>query len=193
MRSSSAEDPDFAGEATPVTAPRAAGARLSAAVYDELRSLASAHLRRERAGGTLDTTAVVHEAWLRVQDQRTLDPGNREQFLGLAAQAIRRILVDHARRRRARKRGGDRVRVAMGDGAAAGAAPGTDVLALDEALDRLRSLHERQARVVELRFFGGLDVPETARVLGISARSVEGDWAVARAWLRRELSRGCAG
>jgi RNA polymerase sigma factor (TIGR02999 family) len=141
-----------------------AAERLLPLVYDDLRRRAARQLRRERPGHSLRPTALVHEAWLRLREQRGFEPGNRERFLGLAAQAIRRILVDHARSRRAQKRGGGRPRVELADDLAAGAARDEEVLALDEALDRLRARHERQARVVELRHFGGLDVTETARV-----------------------------
>jgi RNA polymerase sigma factor (TIGR02999 family) len=167
-------------------------------VYDELRALADAYMRRERAGHTLQPTALVHEAFLRLL---RLPPGsvqNRIHFFALAAQAMRRILADHARRHRAAKRGGSAVRVPLelveGTPAIAGYAPGTqtEVAAddLDTALEDLAKLDARQARVVELRFFGGLSIEETAEVLAVSPATVKRDWLVARAWLHRELRGG---
>jgi len=169
-------------------------------VYDELRALADAYMRRERAGHTLQPTALVHEAFLRLL---RLPPGsvqNRVHFFALAAQAMRRILADHARRHRAAKRGGSAVPVPLElvegepDAAAlARSAPaGPEVAAddLDAALENLAKLDPRQARVVELRFFGGLSIEETAEVLGVSPATVKRDWLVARAWLHRELRGG---
>jgi RNA polymerase sigma factor (TIGR02999 family) len=165
-------------------------------VYDELRALADAYMRRERAGHTLQPTALVHEAFLRLL---RLPPGsvqNRVHFFALAAQAMRRILADHARRHRAAKRGGNAVRVplVLVEGGAPAAAAGDDVAAddLDAALEDLAKLDERQARVVELRFFGGLSIEETAEVLAVSPATVKRDWLVARAWLHRELRGGTA-
>ena len=167
-------------------------------VYDELRALADAYMRRERAGHTLQPTALVHEAFLRLL---RLPPGsvqNRVHFFALAAQAMRRILADHARRHRAAKRGGSAVRVPLElvEGAPAlGAAAPSEVAAddLDAALEDLAKLDARQARVVELRFFGGLSIEETAEVLAVSSATVKRDWLVARAWLHRELRGGGAG
>jgi len=163
-------------------------------VYDELRALADAYMRRERAGHTLQPTALVHEAFLRLL---RLPPGsvqNRIHFFALAAQAMRRILADHARRHRAAKRGGGAVRVPLElvEGGAPAAPAGDDVAAddLDAALEDLAKLDERQARVVELRFFGGLSIEETAEVLAVSTATVKRDWLVARAWLHRELRGG---
>jgi len=163
-------------------------------VYDELRALADAYMRRERAGHTLQPTALVHEAFLRLL---RLPPGsvqNRVHFFALAAQAMRRILADHARRHRAAKRGGGAVRVPLElvEGGAPAAPAGDDVAAddLDAALEDLAKLDERQARVVELRFFGGLSIEETAEVLAVSTATVKRDWLVARAWLHRELRGG---
>lgn len=159
-------------------------------VYEEMRRLAGAYLRDEAAGHTLQPTALAHEAYLRLLDQRHVSWQNRAHFMGIAAQAMRRILIDHARRRGAQKRGGDAVHVALEDSdAAAGVAEPLGVAAedLNDALDRLAALDERQARVVELRFFTGLSVEETAEVLGISAATVKRDWTLARAWLHREL------
>jgi RNA polymerase sigma factor (TIGR02999 family) len=162
-------------------------------VYDELRRIAARRLRHERRA-SLQTTDLVHEAWLRLEGQRGLDRANRDQFAALAAQAIRRILVDHARARQAAKREGPGARVSLHDSldAPAAAREPLDLLALDEALERFAALHARAARVVELRFFGGLSEPETARALESSERTVAGDWAFARAWLARALSGGTA-
>jgi len=157
------------------------------AVYDELRRIAAAELRRERPGHTLQPTALAHEAFLRLVNQRDVTWQNRAHFLGVAAQAMRRILADHARRRRAEKRGGDAVRVSMDESdLPAVSAP---VLAdeLDTALEDLARLEPRHARIVELRFFGGLTIEETALVVGVSPATVKRDWMLARAWLHREL------
>ncbi len=161
--------------------------RLLPVVYDELHRLASSYLRRERSGHTLQSTALVNEAWMKLADQ-SAPWQNRAHFLGVAAQAMRRILVDHARRRAAGKRGGAEERVTLADVAAPG---GTDfdLVALDEALERLAALDERQARMVTMRFFAGLTVEETAEVLGVSEKTVKRDWAAAKAWLHRELTR----
>jgi RNA polymerase sigma factor (TIGR02999 family) len=167
-------------------------------VYAELRRLAHRQLRREAGGHTLNTTALVHEAYLRLADQREARWRDRAHFLALAATAMRRILVDHARRHRAAKRGGgaravrlDEADALAGDAfaAAALAAEGRDELlvALDEALARLAALDARQARVVECRFFGGLTEQETAAALDIGLRTAKRDWAKARGWLYREL------
>jgi RNA polymerase sigma-70 factor (ECF subfamily) len=163
---------------------------LMEAVYGELRALASAHLARERAGHTLQTTALAHEAWLRLVGREALGAGDRDRYLALAAQAIRRILIDHARRKRAAKRDARRVELDLETAPAIGGEPGPDLLALDEALRRLEELHERQARLVELRFFAGLSMDEAARALGVSPRTAALDWSMARAWLHAELSRG---
>lgn len=159
-------------------------------VYDELRRLAAAYLRRERVGHTLQPTALVNEAWLKVAAALDKD-GERAhalRFRGLAASAMRQILVDHARGRKARKRGGSRLRVTLGDGMLVGADSPIDLLALDEALTELAALNERKARVVEMRFFGGLTNAEAAEMLDIAPKTAEADWYMARAWLRRALS-----
>lgn len=159
-------------------------------VYEEMRRLAGAYLREESAGHTLQPTALAHEAYLRLLDQRHVSWQNRAHFMGLAAQAMRRILIDHARRRGAQKRGGDAVHVTLedSDAIAEGAEPlGVAADDLNDALDRLAALDERQARVVELRFFTGLSVEETAEVLGVSPATVKRDWTLARAWLHRDL------
>src|SRR6266851_4501544 len=161
-------------------------------VYDELRRQAARYLRHERAGHTLQTTALIHEAYLRLIDQKNVHWQNRAQFFGIAAQLMRRILVDHARTRKRAKRGGSDIRVPFEDAVAIASAPELDVVALDEALKRLAEIDEQQSRIVELRFFSGLTVEETAEVLGISTATVKRDWSVARAWLQREI-RGQAG
>ncbi|BCS34534.1 DNA-directed RNA polymerase sigma-70 factor [Luteitalea sp. TBR-22] len=162
---------------------------LAADVYEDLRRLARARLSRERAGHTLQATALVHEAWIRLADHRRVAWQNRSHFLAIAAQCMRRLLVDHARARGRDKRGGDWERVTLEDvgGHPDGLDP-ADVMALDEALEQLGRLDPRQAQVVELRFFGGLSVPEVAEVLGLSRRTIEDDWTHARAWLRRALA-----
>ena len=158
-------------------------------VYSELRRQAQRALRREGAGHTLQPTALVHEAWLRLDGQHDARWESRTQFLAVAAQAMRRVLVDHARTRRALKRGGGGAQVTLGDADSAVAAPdrAVDVLALDEALARLATLDPRKARLVELRYFAGLSIPEAAAALGVSQATVGREWSVARMWLRREL------
>jgi len=163
--------------------------KLMPVVYDELRRLASNYLRRERAGHTLQPTALVNEAYLRLVDQRQARWQNRAQFFGVAAQLMRRILVDHARVRQAQKRGGsDQQQLSLSHADQVAQKPDVDLLALHEALNQLAEIDEQQARIVELRFFGGLTIEETAEVIGISHATVERDWTMARAWLRRELS-----
>ena len=162
-------------------------------VYDELRRLASHHLRRERADHTLQTTALVHEAYERLADRSRVGWQGRAHFLAAAAQAMRRILIDHARERGAVKRGGGRQRVTLdglGDDPAGGALDLEDLIALDRALRKLRALHEREARVLECRYFAGMTTREIATLLGVSERTVRGDWSHARAWLKRELFEG---
>ena len=168
-----------------------AAGRLLELVYEQLRALAASYLRGERAGHTLQPTALVHEAFLRLQAGSPVRYQNHTHFFAVAARAMRQVLVDHARRRAAAKRGGDPERVTLDDGLQLGGDAESrviDVLALDEALERLGKLDERQARVVELRFFGGLTIDEAARVLEVSTDTVEDDWAMARAWLKRTLS-----
>jgi len=157
-------------------------------VYDDLKRLAGAQLRREKTGHTLQSTALVHEAYLRLVDQRQATWQNRVQFFSIASQIIRRILVDHARRRGAEKRGGDAVRVTIDESIAAEQSE-FDLLALEDALEKLATMDERQSRIVELRFFGGLSIEETGEVLGLSEATVKRDWSMARAWLFRELGR----
>lgn len=158
-----------------------------AAAYNELRRLASSYLRRERGDHTLQTTALVHEAYLRLCHQRQVRWDNREQFLGVAAQLMRRILVDYSRARHAAKRGGDVTRVALHEGVEGACGRAADVVALDAALDKLAELDPPAARLVELRFFAGLTVEEAASVLGVSPATVKRNWSVAKAWLAREL------
>jgi len=160
-------------------------------VYDEMRALADAQLRRERADHTLQATALVHEAYLRLIKQEDVNWQNRAHFYRVAAQAIRHILVDHARHHRSLKRGGDRRRVCLDDNLALLEEPDIDLLALDEAMTRLASVHERAAQVVELRFYAGLPREDVANYLGVSVRTVADDWRFARAWLRRELAEEC--
>ena len=161
--------------------------RLVPVVYAELRELASAYLRRERPDHTLQTTALVHEAYLRLTDQRLTNWHNQSHFLGVAAQAMRRILVDHAKGRQRIKRDGGRP-VTLEEGTAINTGPPEEVLAVDEALKRLATLDPRQARVVELRYFAGLTIEETAAALDWAPASVMRVWTSARAWLLRELS-----
>ncbi|GJG89540.1 DNA-directed RNA polymerase sigma-70 factor [Gemmatimonadetes bacterium T265] len=159
---------------------------LYARVYDELRRLAR-HVRAGRAGATLSTTALVHEAYDKLRPARVGAWEGRAHFFGVAARAMRDVLVDAARRRAAAKRGGGAVLVTLGDAAAASALRTDDLLALDEALERLGALDARQLRVVEYRYFAGLTATETADALGISLSTVEREWRGARAWLAREL------
>ena len=157
-------------------------------VHDELRRIAGAQMQRERQDHTLEPTALVHEAFVRLADQQGLEWQDRAHFLGVAAQAMRRVLVDHARAKRADKRGGDRARVTLQEDLVSGGEDkDVDLLDLHEKLEAFRELHERRARVVELRFFGGLTFEESGHVLGVSAKTVEADWYFARAWLRREM------
>ena len=160
-------------------------------VYDELRRLAELHFRRERVGHTLQPTAVVHEAYFRLVDQTRVTWKNRGHFFAVASQAMRRILVDHARARAADKRGGGEKRVTLqAVEAAAEPVQELDLLALDEALTRLKALDGGQAQIVELRFFGGLSIEETAEALETSASSVKREFRSAKAWLYRELGLG---
>ncbi len=167
---------------------QAALEKLMPLVYSELRRLASNYLRRERAEHTLQPTALVNEAYLKLVDQRNARWQNRAHFFGIAAQLMRRILVDHARQRQAVKRGGvDQQRLSITSAEAVVKQPEIDILALNEALDELAEMDPQQSRIVELKFFGGLSIEETAEVLGISHATVERDWKLARAWLRRQL------
>jgi len=169
----------------------AALAALLPLVYQELRVLALSHLRQERAGHTLQKTALVHEAFLRLVDQRDVDWQCRAQFFGIASQSMRRILVEHARRRAAKKRGDRAEHVNLDAIVSAGlepvAADEVDFEAIDTALRKLETLDASQGKLVELRFFGGLSIEETAEVIGVSSATVKREWASARAWLQREL------
>ena len=171
---------------------RDAAARLVPLVYEELRAIAQGHLKRERPGHSLQPTALVNEVWLHFMKGADLDLSNRSHFLAVAANAMRRLLIDHARARGAAKRGGgwERVSLSVQAGRSQGKGDDVDVVALHEALNRLEQLGERLARVVELRFFGGLTVQEVAEVLGVAPVTVEKDWTKAKAWLRRELRGG---
>ena len=159
-------------------------------VYSELRRMAARFLRRERTEHTLQPTALVHEAFLKLIDQRDVDWQSRAHFFGVSAQLMRRILVDHARERAARKRGGGLHHVALEDAFAISASNQIDVIAVDDALHRLASIDPDQVRLVELRFFAGLTIDEAAVALGWSSGSVKREWTVAKAWLQRELSEG---
>jgi len=158
-------------------------------VYDELRGLAQLYLSREKPGHTLSSTALVHEAYLRLVKQKDVTWQNRAHFFAVAARMMRRILVDHARKHGYAKRGGGAMTLSL-DETIAPAAPERelDLVALDDALEALAKLDERQSRMVELRFFGGLSIEETSEVLGVSAPTVKREWASARAWLFREIS-----
>jgi RNA polymerase sigma factor (TIGR02999 family) len=159
-------------------------------VYDELRRLAASYLRRERPGQTLHATALVHEAYVRLIGEKAHHWQNRAHFVAIAALSMRQILVERARRRKAAKRGGDPERITLDErvlAADSGDADEIDLVALDLALNRLAAVNERQAKIVELRYFGGLSVEESADALGISPATVKRDWTLARAWLKREL------
>jgi RNA polymerase sigma factor (TIGR02999 family) len=164
--------------------------KLMPIVYDELRRQAARYLRRELPGHTLQTTALIHEAYVRLVDQRNVQWQNRAHFFGIAAQMMRRILVDHARTKKRAKRGGSHIKVSLDDANIAVRSQDLDVVAVDEALSRLAKIDEQQSRVVELRFFSGLTVEETAEVIHISPATVKRDWSMAKAWLHRELSGG---
>jgi RNA polymerase sigma factor (TIGR02999 family) len=163
--------------------------RLVPLVYEELRRQAARYLRRERAGHTLQTTALIHEAYLRLIDQKNVQWQNRAQFFGIAAQLMRWILVDHARTRRRAKRGGSNLRVSLTDAMAVEQSGEIDVVALNEALERLEKIDPQQSKIVELRFFSGLTVEETAEVLNVSAATVKREWRMAKAWLHRAISQ----
>ena len=161
-------------------------------VYKELRDIARHHLQRERPGHTLQSAALVHEAYLRLIDQRPFDTENRAHFLAVASRLMRQILVDYARTHGAAKRGADRM-VELDTSVVLPQVRSTDLVALDDALNALAKLDEQQGRIVELRFFGGLATDEIAEVLGISASTVKRDWNVAKAWLTRQMKKGGRG
>jgi RNA polymerase sigma factor (TIGR02999 family) len=169
---------------------RAAFEELAPAVYHELHKIAQSYLRRERAGHTLQPTALVNEAYLKLVNQQGVDWQSRTHFFGIAAQAMRRILVDYARGHLREKRGGGVQAIPLDDAIDVTGGRAAELVALDDALDALARLDPQQGRVVELRFFAGLSIEETAAVLGVSRATVDRAWAVARAWLARELTRG---
>jgi len=156
-------------------------------VYEELRRMAHQHMRKERPGHTLQTSALVHEAFVKLVDQTDVQWQNRAHFFGIAAQMMRRILVDHARSRQYAKRGGDVRRVSLDEVAIVSDERAADVVALDDALTSLAAVDQRKSQIVELRFFGGLSIDETATVLAVSPGTVMRDWTLAKAWLRREM------
>ena len=156
-------------------------------VYDELRRIAANRLRHERPGHTLQPTALVNEAYLRLIEQERADWKNRAQFFGIAAEMMRRILINHAVAKQAAKRGGDAIKVSLSAAENRAAEDDINLLALDEALKRLAAFDERKSRIVELKFFAGLSIEEIAEVLEISHATVEREWAMARAWLNREI------
>lgn len=162
--------------------------RLMPLVYGELRKLAGNYMRRQSPGHTLQTTALVNEAYLRLVGSDQVNWQSRTHFFAVSAQLMRRILVDSARRKNSRKRGGDNLRVTLDESADVPLEKELDMLALDDALDRLAALNPRHSRIVELRYFGGLTEEQTAEVLQVSTRTVRRDWVLARAWLFRELS-----
>jgi RNA polymerase sigma factor (TIGR02999 family) len=169
---------------------QAALEQLTPLVYSELHRLAHRYLGRERKGHTLQTTALVHEAYLRLIDQKEVRWQNRAHFFAIAAQMMRRILVDYARSRNVAKRGGGTQQVSLDEAMEVSDERAADVIALDEALKSLSDLDQRKSRIIELRFFGGLSIEETAEVLGVSPGTVMRDWTFAKAWLQREINRG---
>ena len=184
---------DVPGEITELLARWRSGDRraldsLMPVVYDELRRLARHYLRQEGAAHTLQSTALVHEAYVRLAGQRTPDWQGRTHFFGVAARLMRQILVDHARARRADKRGGDALTLSLDERLVGAAHQNLDLIALDQALDALAALSPQQSRIVELRFFGGLSIEDTSEVLGVSPATVKRGWTAARAWLFREMS-----
>ena len=161
-------------------------------IYRELREIARYHLQRERPGHTLQSAALVHEAYLRLADQKPFEAGNRAHFLAVASRLMRQILVDYARSHAAAKRGAD-LRVELDAALVLSPEKSADVIAVDEALHQLTRLDEQQSRIVEMRFFGGLSIEEIGEVLGISRSTVKREWNVAKAWLSRQLKRGSHG
>jgi RNA polymerase sigma factor (TIGR02999 family) len=169
---------------------RGAIQKLVPLVYDELHRLAQRYMSDERPGHTLQTTALVNEAFLRLVDSAHASWESRTHFYGVCAQVMRRILVDWARSRQALKRGGDMRVLDLDEALAAAKEPGTDLVAVDDALNSLAAVDARKSQVVEMRFFGGLSVKETAAVLKVSPETVQRDWKLAKSWLRREMNRG---
>ncbi len=166
---------------------RASADVLLSLVYDELRKIAGNYLRKERSGHTLQPTALVHEAYMKLIDISDINWQDRAHFFAVSANVMRHILVDHARAKLAEKRGGEAQRIALEDAISLSNEPNIDLLAVDEALKELAEFDEQQSRIVELRFFGGLTIEETAHVVGISPATVKREWAMAKAWLHRKL------
>ena len=164
-----------------------AASKLIPIVYDELRRLAGSYMRRERADHTLQATALVHEAYLKLIEQRSVNWQSRAHFFGVSAQLMRRILIDHARGHTREKRGGEQKKVSLDEAFVFSEKQADELLAVDDSLNLLTKIDPRQARVVELRFFGGLSVEEAAEVLGVSPKTVKRDWSVAKAWLYADL------
>jgi RNA polymerase sigma-70 factor, ECF subfamily len=167
---------------------RASADVLLTLVYDELRKIAGRYLRKERSGHTLQPTALVHEAYMKLIDISDINWQDRAHFFAVSANVMRRILVDHARAKLADKRGGESERIALEDAVSLSNEPNIDLIAVDEALKELAQFDEQQSRIVELRFFGGLTIEETAHVAGISAATVKREWSMAKAWLHRKLA-----
>lgn len=167
-----------------------AAERLFPLLYDAFHQLAARYMQGERSGHTLSPTALVHEAYMKMVDQKRVDWKGKTHFFAVGAQAMRRILVDHARSHQRAKRGGGRQRIELDENVALSPQRDEDLIAVDEVLNKLVQVDARQAAIVELRFFGGLSVAEVAEVLGVSKRTVENEWTMVRAWLRRELSIG---
>ena len=163
--------------------------KLIPVVYDELRRQAARYLREERPGHTLQTTALIHEAYLRLINQHNVEWKDRAHFYAIAARLMRQILVDHARKRQAAKRGGSDIKVPLEEEMVISPERNMDLVALDEALTRLAGIDPQQSRIVEMRYFSGLSTEETAEVMGVSSRTVKRDWNVAKAWLRQEISK----
>jgi len=168
---------------------RAALDELMPLVYAELRRIANGYMRRERRVHNLQTSALINEAYLRIAGQEDVAWQNRAHFFGVASQAMRRVLVDHARQRDGRKRGGGQYKLGLDEAGEVAAGPDAEIVALNEALEELARLDPRKARTVELRYFGGLSLEETAAVLNVGHATVERDWKMARAWLMRELAK----
>lgn len=164
--------------------------KLTPLVYAELRRLANRYLRRERPDHTLQSTALVHEAYIRLIDDKTVQWQNRAHFFAVSAQLIRHILIDHARSRQAQKRGSAAIKLSLDEAIATPGQNDLDLVALDDALNTLAKIDPEQSRIVELRFFAGLSIEETAEVVGVSPATVKREWTTAKAWLAREISRG---
>jgi len=183
------ESPDITGLLRDVSQGRKdALDRLIPLIYDEMRRIAHGKLRHEDEGHTLDTTALVHEAYLKLVDLREMQWQDRTHFYAVAARVMRRVLIDYARGRKRKKRGGDAVQIPLAEDLEASVERTEVLLEVDEALSRLETMNERQCRVVECRYFAGMSVEETAEALGISPATVKRDWAFSRAWLNRELA-----